>query len=287
MDGADLRDALGQFLSIGFHLLEAIVVLFGAALVARALRRLVRRRLAATLAPENAKRIAENVVTLGVYGVAATLLLTFWGVTWTTLLTAVGLSTLVVALGLQGVLQSLVAGIFILFERPFNVGDHVGFSVHDVEGTVEEISLRTTVIRAAEGRRVVVPNSFVLTQAVANYSPDRAVLTIVTVHGVGGAGRTVADTRALVETELGAVPGFTTHPEVTVRSQLAKLRVPRPVARIPRLGARVKRLTQAAIDQTTQVRVSWSGLSEQAVREEVLRRLRDLFPDSRVGVRRW
>ena len=69
--------------------------------------------------------------------------------------------------------------------------------------------------------------------------------------------------------------------------QLAKLRVPRPVARIPRLGARVKRLTQAAIDQTTQVRVSWSGLSDQAVREEVLRRLRDLFPDSRVGVRRW
>ena len=73
MDGADLRDALGQFLSIGFHLLEAIVVLFGATLVGRALRRLVRRRLAATLAPESAKRIAENVVTLGVYGVAATL----------------------------------------------------------------------------------------------------------------------------------------------------------------------------------------------------------------------
>src|SRR5215203_7784 len=110
MDGAELRDAMGQFLSIGFHLLEAIFVLFGAALIARALRRLVRRRLAATLAPENAKRIAENIVTLG----------------------------------LQGVLQSLVAGIFILFERPFNVGDHVSFSVHDVEGTVEEISLRTT-----------------------------------------------------------------------------------------------------------------------------------------------
>src|SRR5215218_5118976 len=166
MDGAELRDAMGQFLSIGFHLLEAIFVLFGAALVARALRRLVRRRLAATLAPENAKRIAENIVTLGVYGVAATLLLTFWGVTWTTLLTAVGLSTLVVALGLQGVLQSLVAGIFILFERPFNVGDHVSFSIHGLEGTVEEIALRTTVIRTDDGTRVVAPNSFIFTQAV-------------------------------------------------------------------------------------------------------------------------
>src|SRR5918995_5764059 len=250
MDGADLRHALGQFLSIGFHLLEAIVVLFGAALVARALRRLVRRRLAATLAPESAKRIAENVVTLGVYGVAATLLLTFWGVTWTTLLTAVGLSTLVVALGLQGVLQSFVAGIFILFERPFNIGDHVSFSVHDVEGTVEEISLRTTVIRAVEGRRVVVPNSFVLTQAVVNYSPDRAVLTIVTVHGVGGADRSTDQIRSLVEGALAEVDGFTAKADIVVSTRFAKLRAPRPIARFPRLGSRADRFVQSVKDQT-------------------------------------
>src|SRR5262245_54473806 len=149
MDGAlreDFRHALEQFVSIGFGLLQVVFVFVGAAVAARAMRRTVRRRMAATLAPENAKRIAENGVTLGVYGAAATLLLTLWGVTWTMLLTAVGLSTLVVALGLQGALQSLVAGIFILFERPFNVGDHVSFSIHEVEGTVEEIALRTTVV---------------------------------------------------------------------------------------------------------------------------------------------
>ncbi|HKG25062.1 MAG TPA: mechanosensitive ion channel domain-containing protein, partial [Thermomicrobiales bacterium] len=126
----DFNHAIEQFIAIGFGLLEAVVVLLGAAVVARALRRRIGRRLAATLAPENAKQLAENAVTLGVFGAAVTLLLTLWGVTWTTLLTAVGLSTLVVALGLQGVLQSLVAGVFILFERPFNVGDHVAFSIH-------------------------------------------------------------------------------------------------------------------------------------------------------------
>ena len=38
-------------------------------------------------------------------------------------------------------------------------------------------------------------------------------------------------------------------------------------------------------DQTTQVRVSWR--TDQTVREVVVRRLRDLFPQARIGVRRW
>jgi hypothetical protein len=290
MDGAlaeDTRHALEQVTSIAFGLLQAVIVLFGAAVAARAMRRRVRQRLAATLAPENAKRIAENGVTLGVYGVAATLLLTLWGATWTMLLTAVSLSTLVVALGLQGALQSLVAGIFILFERPFNVGDRVRFSVHGVEGTVEEIALRTTVVRTEDGTRVIAPNSFVFTQAVYNQSPDRAVLTIITVYGAGEAGRSAAETRTLVETALAGVPGFVTGPEVMVKSRFETWRVPGLVDRIPRLGAQARQLRQAAIDQGTQVRVSWSGLSDQGVREEVVRRLTELFPDARITIRRW
>lgn len=290
MDGSlreDLHHAVEQFVSIGLGLVEAIVVLVCAAVVARALRHRVGRRLEATLAPENAKQIVENAVTLGVFGTAVTLLLTFWGVSWTALLTAVGLSTLFVALGLQGVLQSLVAGVFILFERPFNVGDHIKFSNHDIDGTVEEIALRTTIIRSPEGTRVVAPNSFVFTQAVLNYSPDRAVLTIVTVHGAGRTGRTFDDTRAEVDEALADVPGFTARPVVSVRSRLTRLQVPRPVARFPRLGNQAERLVQATVNEGTQVRVTWSGLNDQAVREEVLKRLRQLFPDSRISLRRW
>ena len=119
-----LQRALDQFLSIGFGLVEAIVIFLGAAVVARRLRRRIARRLISTLAPENAKRIVENAVTLVIFGAATTLLLTLWGATWGTLLTAIGLGTVFVALGLQGVLQSLVAGTFILFERPYNPIKH-------------------------------------------------------------------------------------------------------------------------------------------------------------------
>jgi len=283
----DFRNAIEQFVSIGVGVLELAFVFVCAALIARILRRPVRRRLAARRVPENAKRLVENGVALGVYVAAVTLLLTFWGVTWSTLFTAIGISTLVVALGLQGVLQSLIAGIFILFERPYNVGDHVSFSVHDVEGTIEEIALRTTVLRTEDGTRVVAPNSFILTQAVLNYSPDRAVLTIITVHGAGAPDRTAADTRALAEGALAGVQGFTAHADVVVHTRLSRIRVPRTIARIPRLGVQVERLVRSAKDETTEVQVSWYGLSDQAVREQIVEQLRELFPDSRIAVRRW
>lgn len=282
-----MDQALEQFIRIGLGLLEAVAVLCGAALLSRTVRRRVERRLAATLAPENAKQLTENAVTFGIFGAAATLLLALWGVTWTTLLTAVGLSTLVVALGLQGVLQSLVAGVFVLFERPFNVGDRIAFSVHGLEGTVEEIALRTTIIRTTDGTRVVAPNSFIFTQAILNYSPDRATLNIVTVHGAGTTGRTVQETQEMVEQALADVPGLTTHPDVTARPRLKRVRVPRPVARFPRLGVPADHLAQTAYDQATQVRVTWSGINDQAVREEVLKRLRECFPESRISIRRW
>jgi small-conductance mechanosensitive channel len=282
----NLARALEQVISIGLGLVEAAIVLLGAALAARALRHRIASRLVSTLAPENTKRIIENAVTFCTFGAAATLLLTLWGATWATLLTAIGLSTLVVALGLQGVLQSFVAGVLILFERPFNIGDRVKFSVHGVEGTIEEITLRTTIIRTDSGSRVIAPNSFVFTQAVLNLSPDRTVLTIVTIHGANQAGKTARETRALVENALAGVPGFTVRPDVTVRSRMRRVREPKPIARFPRIGQAATRLVHEMINQGTQVRVTWTGLNDRALRDEVLGRLRVLFPGSRISLQR-
>jgi hypothetical protein len=285
--GEDIRNAVNQFVSIGIGLIEMAIIFVCASIVARVIRRPIRGRLSATLFPENAKRIVENAISFGVYVAAATLLLTFWGVTWTTLLTAIGISTLFVAFGLQGLLQSLVAGILILFERPYNVGDRITYAGEHVEGTVEEIALRTTVIRAEDGTRVVAPNSFVLNKAIANHSPDRAVLTIVTVHGAGSPGRTPEDTRVLAETTLAGLGAFSTCPEIDIRTRFANRHVPRILARIPRLGAWSDRFLENAKNQGTQIRISWNGLNDPAVQDEVVNHLGEAFPESRVSVRRW
>jgi small-conductance mechanosensitive channel len=184
----DPRRTREQFSSIAIGVAQAVLILLIATVLARPLRGCLRRRLARTLAPEYARRTAQNLVEAGIFGVALPLILNLMGVSviWTTLLAAVGRSTLVVAMGLQDVFQRLVAGGFIHFECSYNVGDHIKFSVHDVEGTVAEIAFRTTVIRTDDGTRVVTPNWFIFTQAVDDYSPERAVLSDVTAPATGG-----------------------------------------------------------------------------------------------------
>ena len=282
-----LRTALEQLTALGVGLAQAALVFTMAALVARALRQVIRRQLRTALAPENVKRLVENLVTFVLIGFGATILLTYWGVTWTTLLTAIGLSTLLVALGLQSMLQSLVGGVFILFERPFSVGDRITYSVHRVGGTVEEIALRTTVVRDDEGSRLIVPNSLVLTNAIINHSPERAILTIVRVHGAGGDGRTLTETRSLAEAALADMTWPKTRPDVTVNSKLYWFRLPQFLVRLPWVGPQLESWAVETVDETTQVRVTWTGVNDPGMREQVLQRLRGSFPNSRMTVRRW
>src|SRR5688500_3222459 len=98
--GGTLRDerrvAYEQLIGFGIGLIQAVIVFLTAAIVARALRRPVRHRLARALLPENAKTLLENSVSLGVYLAVATILLTIWGVSWTTHFAAIGISSLVV-----------------------------------------------------------------------------------------------------------------------------------------------------------------------------------------------
>lgn len=279
-------DAFGQLLSLGVHLLQLAVALVIAAIINGALRRPVRRWLRSALLPENAKTLIKNGITLGIFLGAATFVLTLWGVSWSTLFAAIGVSTLVVALGLQSALQSFAAGIFVLFERPYNIGDQIRFTGHDVEGAVEEIGFRTTIIRSEEGKRIVAPNALIFTQAVVNSSPDRTVLTIVTARRVGQAGKAMGDTRLEVQTALGDVPGLTARPAVVVRSRLTRFRVRRGIVRIPRIGPAAERLVQRSIERTTWARLTWTGSGGRETSDEVVRRLERLYPNASIRVRR-
>jgi hypothetical protein len=123
--------------------------------------------------------------------------------------------------------------------------------------------------------------------AVANFSPERAILTIVTAHGTGGFAGPVADMRSIVKAALTDVPGLTPMPDVMVTSRFVDKRLPKRFAQEPRVGSRAGHLMRSLTDHTTQVRVSWRGRSDQTIREEVVRRLRNLFPQARIGVRCW
>jgi small conductance mechanosensitive channel len=82
------------------------------------------------------------------------------------LLTFLGALSLAVTFALQDVLKNLVAGLYLLWERPFLIGDSI--QVKDVTGKVEDVQIRTTLLRAENGQLIVVPNAVLFTEIVTN-----------------------------------------------------------------------------------------------------------------------
>jgi hypothetical protein len=107
-------------------------------------------------------------VLVGVYALAATLIVSLLGGNWTSAVTILSAGTVALTLALQDVLRGFVAGVYLLLERPFAIGDRI--KVRDVEGTVEAIDLRTTVLRGEGAGVVVVPNATVFAEILTNRS---------------------------------------------------------------------------------------------------------------------
>lgn len=78
---------------------------------------------------------------------------------------AAGIGGLVISLGAQSIVKDMIAGLFLLFERQFYVGDYI--KINDYEGTVKSIALRVTYLDCA-GKKVIIPNGSI--EDVVNYS---------------------------------------------------------------------------------------------------------------------
>jgi len=89
-----------------------------------------------------------------------------FGVELSGLLTFLGALSLAITFAVQDILKNLVAGLYLLWERPFLIGDNI--KVKDVTGAVEDIQVRTTVLRAENGQLIVVPNAVLFTEIVIN-----------------------------------------------------------------------------------------------------------------------
>ncbi len=86
-----------------------------------------------------------------------------------------GAGILAVSIGFasQQALGNIISGIFIVIFKPFRINDRVKFK--DSMGVVEDITLRHTVIRDFENKRIIVPNSIISNEAIvnSNFADDR------------------------------------------------------------------------------------------------------------------
>jgi len=88
------------------------------------------------------------------------------GLNVSALITGLGLTGFALGFALKDVLSNLLSGIMLLLYRPFNIGDHIRMG--EYEGRIETIRMRDTLVRAADGRLIVVPNTKLITEVVVN-----------------------------------------------------------------------------------------------------------------------
>ncbi len=88
------------------------------------------------------------------------------------LLAGVGVLGLAIGFAFQEIASNFISGIFIAIIKPFNTGDVV--EVKGTQGTVDDISLRTTRLLTDDGQQVDIPNKDMFTSALKNYTANRA-----------------------------------------------------------------------------------------------------------------
>lgn len=91
-----------------------------------------------------------------------------WGFAIDGFVAGLGLGGLAFALAAQDALANIVAGIVIIMEKPFSIGDWI--DTPSVEGTVEDISFRSTKVRTFAQAMVTVPNSTLAKEAITNWT---------------------------------------------------------------------------------------------------------------------
>ncbi len=100
------------------------------------------------------------------------------GINVTGIVAALGIVGLAVAFASQDTMENIIAGIFIIVDRPFREGERILLpkkigGIYSSWGDVQEIGLRTTTVRSTDGVMLTIPNKLLTKDAVANFSHRR------------------------------------------------------------------------------------------------------------------
>ena len=92
------------------------------------------------------------------------------GVELSSIITVIASAGVAISLALQGSLANLASGLMILIFKPYKMGDYIECSGHT--GTVVDVGIFYTVIRAMDGKELHIPNSVLTSATVINFFPN-------------------------------------------------------------------------------------------------------------------
>jgi small conductance mechanosensitive channel len=123
-----------------------------------------------------------RIVKILILGIFLIMALQNLGVELLPLIAGLGVAGAGIALAMQGVLGNLVAGLTIIFTKPFRVGEYI--SIIGVEGRVETVDIFSTTLTHSDMSRVVVPNRKIVGEILHNYGNIRQLdITVGVAYG--------------------------------------------------------------------------------------------------------
>jgi len=168
----DIRREVLKFLTdYGFKIVGAVIILTLGGLAARWIGKITDDWLTKKQVEPPIRMLAVRVLRLVVFALAAVLALDKFGVQTAPLVAGIGVAGVGIGLALQGVLSNLVAGLLIIFTKPFRVGEYV--QLLGVEGQVMTVALFATTLQHADRSRVVIPNRKIVGEVLHNYGTIR------------------------------------------------------------------------------------------------------------------
>ncbi len=211
---AYLQHWLSQIVNGIPNLLTALLIflasLYLARLVAGLLREFLgRRRMVSHVVELLAQVLYWTILLIGVIMA----LQRFFDVT--AFLAGLGILGFTVGFALQDVMKNFAAGIILLLQQPFRVGEAI--SVAGFEGTILAIDLRATEMSTFDGRLVSIPNATILTNPIINYT--RAPRRRVDISIPLGTSQDLETVRKVVLNALRGAPGSVADPAPLVAVQ--------------------------------------------------------------------
>jgi small-conductance mechanosensitive channel len=150
--------------------------------------------------------IINFVARIIIWTVVSLLALDNLGINITALVAGLGVGGIAIALAVQTVLGDLLASLSIALDKPFAIGDNL--ALDDINGKVEQISIRSTRIRSASGEQIIVSNADLLKSRVRNFGRMEERRGIVNIGITYETSRDkVEQTGKLIEQAIRSQPG--------------------------------------------------------------------------------
>ncbi len=152
----------------GLKILSALLIFMIGKWVAKRLSNITKKLMYTAKVDETLSEFTESLVYFSLLAMVVLAALNALGINTTSFIAVFGAASLAIGLALQGSLSNVGAAVLIIVFRPFKIGDFI--EAGGATGTVEDITMFSTIISPIDNRTIIVPNSKIIGGNIVNYS---------------------------------------------------------------------------------------------------------------------